>query len=238
MSDEVAGGYVGNELEIFRHALHWKKYFAKHVRHHLGERVLEVGAGIGETVPYICTDSVSHWVCLEPDESFCRQIEVGIEEHRVPEVCSVINGTLDVIDDPPGFDTVLYMDVLEHIGQDAEELGKAMHVLKRGGKIIVLSPAHQFLFSKFDRAIGHFRRYSRRGLAGLCPRGMVVRDTKYLDSFGMLASLANRVMLRQSMPGLKQILFWDKVIVPISRCIDPLLRYRVGKSILVVLEKV
>ena len=150
----------------------------------------------------------------------------------------MINGTLDDIDDALVFDTILYMDVLEHIEQDAEELEKAMHVLKPGVKIIILSPAHPFLFSEFDGAIGHFRRYSYQSLAGLCPRGMVVRDAKYLDSLGLLASFANRVMLRQSMPRLKQILFWDKVIVPVSRWIDPLLRYRVGKSVLVVLEKV
>jgi ubiquinone/menaquinone biosynthesis C-methylase UbiE len=224
-------------LEIFRHALHLKKYFAKYVRRYLGKRVLEVGAGIGETVSYICTDSVSQWVCLEPDESFCRQIEVGMEEHRVPAVCSVVNGTLDVIDESSMFDTVLYMDVLEHIEQGLEELAKAMHVLRSGGKIIVLSLAHQFLFSKFDESIGHYRRYSLRSLAGLCPQGMAVKDAKYLDSAGMLASLANRLMLRQSMSGLKQILFWDRVIVPISRWIDPLFMFRLWESVLVVFEK-
>lgn len=236
MSD-LAKDYVGNELELFQHALRWKKYFAKHVRRHLGARVLEVGAGIGETMPYICTDAVSEWVCLEPDESFCQQIEVAIADHSVPAVCSVVNGTLDAIDESAAFDTVLYMDVLEHIEQDREELAKAMRVLRPGGKIIVLSPAHQFLFSKFDESIGHFRRYSLQNLTELCPEGMTVRSAKYLDSLGMLASLANRVLLRQSMPGLKQVLCWDRVIVPISRWIDPLFFFRLGKSVFVVFEK-
>lgn len=238
MNSTNEGTYVGGELEIFRHAIHWKHYFSKHVRRHLGEHVLEVGAGIGETAPYIFIDSVRQWVCLEPDVSFCRQIEESIEEKKLPAVCSVVNGTLDTLEHAELFDTILYMDVLEHIEEDAKELENAMHRLKLGGKIIVLSPAHPLLFSAFDKAIGHFRRYTLKSLSCLCPPGMVVKERRYLDSVGLLASLANRLLLRQSMPGLKQILFWDRVIVPISRWIDALTFWRMGKSVLVVFEKV
>jgi ubiquinone/menaquinone biosynthesis C-methylase UbiE len=238
MKAETAGKYIGGELELFQHATHWKRYFAKYVRRSLGEHVLEVGAGIGETSPYLVSNSVSKWVCLEPDDSFCREIKERIQSQRLPAVCSVVNGTLDSLDGAALFDTILYMDVLEHIEDDAGELEKAKQYLKPGGRIVVLSPAHQFLYSPFDKAIGHFRRYSLRSLTSLCPRGMEIQNQKYLDCVGLIASLANRLLLRQSMPRLKQILFWDRVIVPVSRWIDPLTFWRLGKSVLVVFVKV
>jgi hypothetical protein len=54
----------------------------------------------------------------------------------------------------------------------------------------------------------------------------------YLDSVGYCLSLADRLVLRQSSPSLEQILFWDEYILRVSRFIDPMLGFRVGKSIL------
>ena len=95
----------------------------------------------------------------------------------------------------------------------------------------MMSPAHQWLFSPFDRAIGHFRRYDRKGLQRLTPQGLTLRRLRYLDSGGLLASLVNRFLLRSSTPGVRQIRVWDQILVRLSRLLDPLLGYRVGKSI-------
>ena len=54
---------------------------------------------------------------------------------------------------------------------------------------------------------------------------------RYLDTAGLIASLGNRLLLRSAMPTEKQLGFWDRRLVPVSRTIDPLLRYRLGKSI-------
>jgi hypothetical protein len=54
----------------------------------------------------------------------------------------------------------------------------------------------------------------------------------YLDSAGMLASSGNRLLLKQSMPTLRQILFWDRYLVPVSRVLDRLVLHGFGKSLL------
>ena len=59
----------------------------------------------------------------------------------------------------------------------------------------------------------------------------------YLDGVGMLASLANRAMLRQSLPTLRQVLFWDRVLVPLSRLLDPLTGRSFGRSVVTVWQK-
>jgi len=100
----------------------------------------------------------------------------------------------------PRFDTILYVDVLEHIEKDYAEVALSARRLKPGGHLIALSPAHCWLYSPFDQAIGHFRRYTKQTFAGLTPPVLEIICLRYLDSVGMLASLGNRLILNRSMP--------------------------------------
>jgi hypothetical protein len=128
----------------------------------------------------------------------------------------------------------MYIDVLEHIEDDAGEIAAAAARLRLGGHLIVLSPAHPWLFSPFDAAIGHWRRYTRKGLRSLGPAGCGLVRLRMLDAVGLLASAANRLLLRSAMPTAGQIALWDRGMVPVSRVIDPVLGHRVGKSVLAV----
>jgi SAM-dependent methyltransferase len=230
--------YIGSELELFARAIRWKSYFRQQLKPYLGACVLEVGAGIGGTTRILCDGKQQSWVCLEPDPGLAGQIRSLIGDNGLPSCCQVVVGTLTSIDEGSIFDTILYIDVLEHIKDDKDELQTAARHVKDGGVIVVLSPAHQFLYSQFDRQIGHFRRYSRRTLLEIPLPGFRCVALKYLDSFGLLASLGNRLLLRQNMPTLKQVKWWDNHLVPISRIVDPLLRYKLGKSVLAVWQKV
>ena len=90
---------------------------------------------------------------------------------------------------------VVAYDVLEHIEDDQAEVERAAKHLAPGGHLIVLVPAHNWLFSPFDRAVGHFRRYNRSGLLKLGVPGLVPVAARYFDSVGMLASMANKARL-------------------------------------------
>jgi hypothetical protein len=92
--------------------------------------------------------------------------------------------------------------------------------------------AHQFLFSAFHRAIGHYRRYSASSLRALAPPGCRLAAWRMLDPAGFFASLTNGLLLGSAIPSTRQVAFWDKVLVPASRRLDPLFGYHFGKSIL------
>jgi hypothetical protein len=192
---------------------------------------------MGSTTKALCRSAHRSWTCLEPDRSLLGQLSAEIEAGKLPRFCRPVAGTLDDVADLAPFDTLLYIDVLEHIEDDLGQLSQASGCLKPGGNLVVLSPAHPFLYTAFDRAIGHFRRYTRRSLLAVGPPSMEVARARYLDSAGMLASLGNRVVLKQSMPKPAQISFWDRVLVRASTMLDPLLGFRVGKSILVIWRK-
>jgi hypothetical protein len=131
----------------------------------------------------------------------------------------------------------LYIDVLEHIEDDREELRRASELLTRGGAVIVLSPAFPSLFSEFDRSVGHYRRYTRRSLAAVFPSTLRCRRLFYLDSVGFMASAANRVMLRQSLPTIRQFGMWDRTMIPVSRVVDPALGSLFGRSVVAIYER-
>ena len=113
------------------------------------------------------------------------------------------------------------------------ELKLAASRLRAGGRLIVLAPAHQWLFTPFDAALGHFRRYNRQMLHQLSPIGLRFERLIYVDAMGLAASIGN-LFLRQSMPTAGQVRFWDSWLVPVSRVVDPLFGYTAGKSIVAV----
>ena len=224
--------YVGDELDLFAAATHWKAYFRRQIQPYLGSRVLEVGAGLGGTTRALCQGTESRWVCLEPDPQLAKRLEAEQAVGRLPGGCEVVIGTLDDQLTDETFDSVLYMDVLEHIEGDRAELVQAARRVAPGGHLVVLSPAHQWLFTPFDQSIGHCRRYSRASLKAVGPPGLNLVWLGYLDSVGFFASLTNKLFLQQSMPTPKQIAFWDRVLVRTSTWVDPILGHRAGKSVL------
>jgi SAM-dependent methyltransferase len=230
--------YIGTELEVFSAAQNWKAYFSRALTPLIRDRVLEVGAGIGTNIPYLWTSSVREWTSVEPDGSLASRVAERAANGDLPSGCRVLIGTIDALDAAARFDAILYIDVLEHIADDREELTRAAAHLAAGGNLVVLGPAHQFLFSPFDSAIGHFRRYNRSTLAALSPPGCQFQSCFMLDSMGFFASLANRVLLKSSMPTERQLAIWDKVLVPISRiALDRLTGYKIGKSIVAVWQR-
>jgi SAM-dependent methyltransferase len=229
--------YVGSELDLFAAAVHWKSYLRRHVGPYLGRDVLEVGAGHGGTTRVLCDGRADRWLCLEPDASLADRLLVAIGAGELPDCCEMYIGTLADASEPGSFDTILYMDVLEHIADDRAELELAADQLRPGGHLIVLAPAHPWLFTPFDAAIGHYRRYNRSTLRAAAPAGLDLVRLAYLDAIGMLASLGNRLLLQSAMPTRNQIAAWDRLMVPLSRLVDPVLGYTLGKSVLAVWKK-
>lgn len=229
--------YIGNELELFDKAKNWKSYYGNIIKPFLKGDVLEVGAGIGATTRTLCNGAQNKWVCLEPDAALASQINTLLKEKQLPACCELRTGTLADQSSGELFDTVIYIDVIEHIENDAAELIRAKNHLKPGGYLIILVPAHQWLYSPFDEAIGHFRRYNKNMLKAAIPPGFHQYQVIYLDSVGLMASVANKLFLKQSYPTQKQVLFWDSVLVPLSQLADVITFNAIGKSLLGIWRK-
>lgn len=224
--------YVGSELEIFAHATNWKRYIRHSIAQYLIGDVLEVGAGIGATTRIMNDGSQRRWVCLETDRNLAETIRPNLSDNL--SNCEIVVGKLGDLREEETFNAIFYMDVLEHIEDDRGELDRAARRLKPNGVLIVVGPALPWLYSPFDVSIGHYRRYTKSSLRAIRPKGLVEETVSYLDSVGLLASAANRLLLQSSSPTLTQIKFWDRVLIPFSRIFDSLCLHSFGKSVFAV----
>lgn len=230
--------YVGDELDLFAKATNWKSYLFQQISPYLGRSVLEVGAGCGGTTKAFSTGQHDQWLCLEPDPSLEMQLKQAIENNKLPSFCESKVGVLNELDAGMLFDSILYIDVLEHIEDDHAEFQRIPGHLSAGGYAIILCPAHNFLFSPFDKSVGHFRRYNKSMFKTLTASQLSLVKLKYLDAVGMSASLANKYLMKQGLPTRRQVAFWDSVLVPLSRYLcDPCTFGMFGKSILGIWQK-
>src|SRR5687767_7204706 len=121
MSEEYT--YPGAELIFFLYADRWKKYFSRQVKPYIKGTVLEVGVGIGGNTAFLHDSSASAWLMLEPDKNMAANLEEFVQQKKYPSNCRLKKGTIADLDQY--FDTIIYIDVLEHIEADAAEVQKA-----------------------------------------------------------------------------------------------------------------
>jgi len=220
--------YIGNELHIFMNAVNWKKYWVSRISPYIQGDVLEVGAGIGANTKYLIADfkNISRWVCIEPDANLSKEITNDLSKDKAERI-EIKNCYLKDLDKGEKFDTIIYIDVIE----------LAKTYLKDGGHLIILVPAYNYLYSEFDKTIGHYRRYNKKMLLTSVGNGLHETKLFYLDSLGVTLSFVNKIFLKQGSPTIKQILFWDRIIVPISMFIDKIVFNTFGKSLVGVWKK-
>ena len=193
---------------------------------------MEVGSGIGINTKYLfnASTNVTSWCLVEPDPTLATQIEVNTENFNLPKK-KIINGTISSVLDKK-FDTIIYIDVLEHIEESRKEIELIKTYLKPNGHAIILVPAFNFMYNVFDKRIGHFRRYDKKLLKDELNSQMSIVKLFYLDSVGFFTSLLNKYILKKELPTTKNIWVWDKIIIPISKISDILFLRSFGKSLI------
>ena len=144
--------YPGAELDNFDKATIWRKYIFFEIKRFIKGKVLEVGAGIGSfTKNYM--DLTDNIVLSEVDPTNYQIIKDKFKNKNFV-ITNKITKELD-----GNFNTIMYLNVLEHIKDDKKEIEDAFQKLNKEGYLIILVPAHNKLYSKFDEAVGHFKRY-------------------------------------------------------------------------------
>jgi SAM-dependent methyltransferase len=185
---------------------------------HLGSRVFEAGAGTGNLTRHLLEkDRV---VAVETDPFYARALER--QWGHLGNV-SVIEGDLEdsrlyeSLDET--FDSVLCVNVLEHLDHPEAALAGFARVLAPGGMAAILVPAHQWLFSDVDRAIGHSRRFEESELRALIEgAGFDVAHVVGFNRLGVLGWLVNKWTGRSTIRTWQARLFsW---LLPVARAIE------------------
>lgn len=218
-----------NEVNLTRYNLDIVRKLSKLVS--LNARVLEFGAGIGSLAQIWAKQKGIKPICLEIDSKLRKIIQDrGFECYS----------SLDDIEDQ--FDLIYSSNVLEHIEDDQRTLGQLYQKLKPGGVLALYVPAFQCLYSDFDAAIGHYRRYEKKDLTSkLKKANLTIEKCEYADCIGFFAWLTTKLSKLHQNAGLdnsRQLKFYDQYIFPLSSALDRLgLRYVVGKNLLAITKK-
>jgi SAM-dependent methyltransferase len=216
----------------------YTKWLHDRFEHYIGQRVLEVGAGIGNHTVYfserervIASDIEPHYL-RELRARFDRHPNVRIASYRFPLTAE---DRADLLNER--IDTIVCSNVLEHIEHDAETLQDFASTLSPGGHLILLVPAHPALYGTLDVHLQHFRRYRRHPLRELVTRsGFEVESIRYLNRPGVFGWWLNsRVLRRTVLPSGQLRLFrWLAPLLKMEEKHPP----RFGLSLLVLAKRV
>ena len=223
--------YPGAELDNFDRAVIWRKYIFLQIKKFINGNVLEVGAGIGSfTSNY--KDIPNQITLSEVDKENLSKIKDKFKNTNF-NFTSEITKNID-----KKFDTIMYLNVLEHIKDDNEEISNAFKKLNPKGYLIILVPAHNKLYSKFDKAIGHYRRYEIEFFKKIKINDSKLINLSYLDSPGYFLYYLNKIFFKEEVyPSKLKIFIWDKFFTPITYFLDKILMYKFGKNILYIIQK-
>ena len=222
--------YDGWELEYFDRAINFRNYQFDILKKYIKGIVAEVGPGNGSFLKYYLP--LAEQIDLyEPSNNFIDNLKKIKNQKTL-----IINNNFTQKDN--AYDTILYLDVLEHIENDENELEIAFKSLKTGGALIVNVPAFQHLYSQFDKDIDHFRRYSKNDLKKLTNK-FKFSKTKliYYDSIGYFLSIGSKLITKNYLNNFeKKIKIWD-TLMPISKIIDLIIFNLIGKSLIMICIK-
>ncbi|MBS1787453.1 MAG: class I SAM-dependent methyltransferase [Acidobacteria bacterium] len=202
----------------------------------VGRRVLEVGSGTGNITQFLCAGGgqVMATDIVPAYRGELQRLFGDSPNVRVGKFDLMAKAEPELIADP--FDTVVCLNVLEHIEDDFFALKQMYDVLQPGGKLALLVPSHQFLYGEFDRAVGHFRRYSKRELVGKLEKvGFAVRQTKYFSLLAALPWFVNGRLLKRDYLPAGQANLANK-LVPLLR-LEKLIGPPCGLSLIAIAQK-
>jgi SAM-dependent methyltransferase len=130
-----------------------------------GNRVLEVGAGIGTFTERLLAAGAQEVLCIEPEEACVAELEARFaDDPRVTVRAELLPDAPSLAGREGIFDLALSQNVLEHIEDDRAAMAAMARAVRPGGQVMALVPAHPRLYGEIDRAFGHYRRYTRERL--------------------------------------------------------------------------
>ncbi len=232
MSADGAPQYPGKELEAMSFAVNYHRWIIDEFEPYLGETVAEVGAGIGSVSQLLLRKRIKRLFAFEPSQNMYPVLERNLGRD---ERCRPIHGFFG----PRyrGFDSVVYVNVLEHIQDDRGELASAREALHPTGHLLLFVPALSWLYSDADEQMGHVRRYTKRALCRLVEEaGFGIVRARYFDLAGVVPWYVNFVLLRSSLRS-GSVSLYDTLVVPTMRVVEKWLPPPIGKNVLLVAKK-
>lgn len=202
----------------------------------MGRRVLEIGAGVGTMSAFLMNGAAERVVLTDTDPDYLERLRARFASYPHVAVARLRLPTFEDALAREGFDTIICLNVLEHVRDDMLSLGTMLRLLQPHGRLVLLVPSLPAIYGKLDRALGHFRRYTPGELRRkYTAAGFVTRHLEYFNLAGIPGWwFTGRVLKRDLIPTAS--LRWYDALVPLFR-LERFLPWRVGQSLIAVGER-
>ena len=228
-------------LERFAAATHFNKWLFDTIRPYCKGHVLEVGSGIGN-ISKLFLEQHFQLTASDLRAAYCEHLVKHFGQHnRLEGVVSIDLVAPDFSQRYRGFlqqfDTVVASNVIEHIEHDHLAVSNCLQLLRPGGHLVILVPAYQSLYNKFDEELGHYRRYTARTVRQLLEgSGLSVIHQQYFNIIGILGWFIDGSVLKKRLIPRKQLMIFDS-LMPLIRLVDTLAFRSFGLSTIAVGRK-
>ena len=226
-------------LEAISQAVNFNRWMYKTIAPFCKGKILEIGSGIGNISSQFI-ESNQKITVSDIRENYCSYLT----DHFDHKVEDVIN--LDIIDPDfeekhreiiGSFDTVFALNIVEHVEDDGLAIANCKKLLKENGNLVILVPAYQSLYNRFDKELEHYRRYSLKGLVSLFDKNnFQIVHKQYFNFVAIMGWWFSGSILRKKTIPEGQMKIFDK-LVPLFKLIDKLLLNKIGISAIVVGKK-
>jgi SAM-dependent methyltransferase len=234
--------YEGRDLESMSFARNYHAWILELFEPYLGSRLVEVGAGTGSFSELLLARGPQSLSLVEPSAMYDQLVQNVArlpQTERVRAYNDTFAQVAERVREETRPDSIIYVNVLEHVADDEEELALVHGALGMGGRAFVFVPALPWLYGSFDEMVGHRRRYARRELEAKVVRaGFRVLKSVYFDSAGVLPWWMKYRLLRSRRMEPGAVRFYDSFVVPVLKRIETLAPPPVGKNLLLVAEKI
>lgn len=196
--------------------------------------ILEVGSGIGTFIGQL--SKMGSLTCIEIDKQNLSHLK-----KRYSSKASIGFGDIESGEYffPKGkkFDSLISLNVLEHINNDQKAIKNMYNCLKKGGTAFLLTPAHMSAYGEIDKALGHYRRYTKDGLErSFTEAGFKVRKCFYFNRLGIIGWYVSGKILKQKTIN-KNSLGLFNLLYRIYWPFESILKFPFGLSVVIIAEK-
>jgi SAM-dependent methyltransferase len=235
--------YPGQELDAMAGASNYHEWILGVFKPFLGRHLVEVGAGLGSFSELI----LRHHACqtfslIEPSREMYNQLAANAQRLQTNTRIETFHGTFR--DAAPSIkarqapDSIIYVNVLEHIRDDEGELDAIHATLAETGRVFIFVPALPWLYGAFDERVGHVRRYMKSGLERKLERaGFRMVLSRYFDFAGIGPWWVKYCLFRSATMAPGSVRLYDRWVVPVTRRIEALISPPLGKNVIAVAEK-
>lgn len=218
-------------LESMNQADWYNQWTLNKFKKYIGDQILEVGCGIGNFTKELT--------------KYGKVLAIDINKNYLDKLKKIPGVEVGFGDIEKGgyfftnkqFNTIICLNVLEHLEEDSQAIKNMYEVLNKGGNLILLVPSHPFLYGEIDKSIGHFRRYSKKEIVDkLQACGFVILEFRSINFLGSLGWLISGRLLKNKIVDQSKIKLFN-ILAPIFLRIEDLITPPFGTSFLIIAKK-